>query len=207
MQAYQWWSRNTLPFAVSGEGTRFYGVGGVPAAGSGPAYTFPATDIGMFIAYNIVAITQDKTIKGTVGEALSGLDTVDITLYGTQYSDIFPLLDASEWLVNLPAGLSVSVEMVDSMTVRLTFAGTPDVDVTEDAIIIIPIDLPLGVFGLVAPIGGTIAFDIAPASGGGGGTTPGTGDSGIVAGALMLLVLSTGFQFILVRTRRVGKQA
>ena len=222
MQAYEYGSSDKSPYVENVILDRlFFGIDGVPVVGSDPAYTFPASDTGFWIEPLIMTTVTDATVIGTAGTALDGSDTIDIILYGATF-DSGAIAGVSDWLGNLPAGVSVSAEIVDSMTVRLAFVGTPSEAGMVDVEVSVPWANSAGAVTWLSPVSGTVQFEIgfvldetstlapdnsgSPALGNTGAPAPTTGDNGISTGALALFVLNTGLLLMLVRARRIVKQ-
>ena len=90
-------------------------------------------DVGM-------ALIDDITVEGNVGEELPVAQSVIITLYGDLLTkDRLQEENAASWFTSgLPAGVTVVAERVDYVFIRLTFSGVP----TETSNALFQIDIP-----------------------------------------------------------------
>ncbi|SHH65347.1 Listeria/Bacterioides repeat-containing protein [Sporobacter termitidis DSM 10068] len=82
-----------------------------------------ATDLR--IGMNVGAVVSNQTVSGKVGTALSGANSVAITLTGLTFEGLAVGEDVSSWFGGLPGGLSVTVSAVTETTATLAFSGTP----------------------------------------------------------------------------------
>ena len=68
------------------------------------------------------ATVADVTISGAIGSALSGTNEVNVTLVNDTFATTFT---NSNWITNLPNGLSQSVQRINDKEAKITISGTP----------------------------------------------------------------------------------
>ncbi|MDR1188327.1 MAG: hypothetical protein LBK95_12885 [Bifidobacteriaceae bacterium] len=151
-----------------GAGNLFYGIGGVPAVGSDPAYVYDQALGFVMIESTRVAALDDLTVTGAGVAPLPNGQTATVTLYGDTAQDVDPddylwVAEASDWFAVLPPGVHVDGESEDGGSqVWLAFTGTPTAGSTAPFELTIPGMFLVSGMDLAVQVNPAARFDITP---------------------------------------------